>query len=187
MSDQQTLIIYEFDALFNILIELEKNFNFKLKLANNEDIDELLLGKNYTIISGNNKLNLNNQIKIKEFPIDIVKLIEIVNINFLKNKFNQQNSIKIGNYFINLNSRVMNRNEEKISLTEKETEIIIFLAKSKQPIPIIELQKEVWDHKSKLETHTVETHIYRLRKKIEKKFKDKKLISSMKGGYKINA
>tara|TARA_Y100001935_G_C17189294_1_gene449211 strand:+ start:630 stop:938 length:309 start_codon:yes stop_codon:yes gene_type:complete len=100
MSDQQTLIIYEFDALFNILIELEKNFNFKLKLANNEDIDELLLGKNYTIISGNNKLNLNNQIKIKEFPIDIVKLIEIVNINFLKNKFNQQNSIKIGNYFI---------------------------------------------------------------------------------------
>ena len=187
MSDQQTLIIYEFDALFNILIELEKNFNFKLKLANNEDIDELLLGKNYTIISGNNKLNLNNQIKIKEFPIDIVKLIEIVNINFLKNKFNQQNSIKIGNYFINLNSRVMNRNEEKISLTEKETEIIIFLAKSKQPIPIIELQKEVWDHKSKLETHTVETHIYRLRKKIEKKFKDKFFISSLKGGYKINA
>ena len=187
MSDQQTLIIHEFDALFNILIELEKNFNFKLKLANNDDIDELLLGKNYTIISGNNKLNLNNQIKIKEFPIDIIKLIEIVNINFLKNKFNQQNSIKIGNYFINLNSRVMNRNEEKILLTEKETEIIIFLAKSKQPIPIIELQKEVWDHKSKLETHTVETHIYRLRKKIEKKFKDKKLISSMKGGYKINA
>ena len=187
MSDQQTLIIHEFDVLFNILIELEKNFNFKLKLANNDDIDELLLGKNYTIISGNNKLNLNNQIKIKEFPIDIIKLIEIVNINFLKNKFNQQNSIKIGNYFINLNSRVMNRNEEKISLTEKETEIIIFLAKSKQPIPIIELQKEVWDHKSKLETHTVETHIYRLRKKIEKKFKDKKLISSMKGGYKINA
>ena len=187
MSDQQTLIIHEFDALFNILIELEKNFNFKLKLANNDDIDKLLLGKNYTIISGNNKLNLNNQIKIKEFPIDIIKLIEIVNINFLKNKFNQQNSIKIGNYFINLNSRVMNRNEEKISLTEKETEIIIFLAKSKQPIPIIKLQKEVWDHKSKLETHTVETHIYRLRKKIEKKFKDKKLISSMKGGYKINA
>ena len=187
MSDQQTLIIHEFDALFNILIELEKNFNFKLKLANNDDIDELLLCKNYTIISGNNKLNLNNQIKIKEFPIDIIKLREIVNINFLKNKFNQQNSIKIGNYFINLNSRVMNRNEEKISLTEKETEIIIFLAKSKQPIPIIELQKEVWDHKSKLETHTVETHIYRLRKKIEKKFKDKKLISSMKGGYKINA
>ena len=187
MSDQQTLIIHEFDALFNILIELEKNLNFKLKSANNDDIEKLLVAKNYIIISSNHKLNLSNQIKIKKFPIDIVKLIEIVNINFLKNKFNQQNSIKIGNYFINLNSRVMNINEEKIPLTEKETKIIIFLAKSKKPISIIELQKEVWDHKSKLETHTVETHIYRLRKKIEKKFKDKKFISSIKGGYKINA
>ena len=75
----------------------------------------------------------------------------------------------------------------KLSLTEKETGIIIFLSKSKKPISIIELQKQVWGYKSKLETHTVETHIYRLRKKIERKFKDIKFISSVKGGYKIDA
>ena len=81
----------------------------------------------------------------------------------------------------------MSKNEGKISLTEKETEIIIFLSKSKKPVQILDLQKEVWDHKSKLETHTVETHVYRLRKKIDKEFEDKNFISSVKGGYKINA
>ena len=187
MANQQILIIHKFDTLFNILIELEKYFNFKIKSVNTNNIDDLSVEKNYLFISGNQKLNLNNQIKIKKFPIDIIKLLEIININFLKNKFNQQNNIKIGSYSINLNSRIMSRNEGKISLTEKETEIIIFLSKSKKPVQILDLQKEVWDHKSKLETHTVETHIYRLRKKIDKEFEDKNFISSVKGGYKINA
>ena len=65
--------------------------------------------------------------------------------------------------------------------------IIIFLNDFKLPRSITDLQKEVWGHKSKLETHTVETHIYRLRKKIEKKFNDKNFISSFKTGYQINA
>ena len=81
----------------------------------------------------------------------------------------------------------MNKGDEKLLLTEKEAKIIIFLGKSKNPTSIVDLQKEVWGHKSKLETHTVETHIYRLRKKIEKKFKDKIFILSYKGGYKVNA
>ena len=81
----------------------------------------------------------------------------------------------------------MNKDSQNLSLTEKEAKIIIYLNKSKKPKSIFDLQKEVWDHKSKLETHTVETHIYRLRKKIEKKFNDKIFISSLKGGYKLNA
>ena len=187
MNDQQVLIIHKFDTLFNILVESEKYFNFKLKSINTDKINIKLSEKNYLVISSHRKLNLINQININEYPIDIIKLTELININFLKNKFNQQNNIKIGRYFINLNSRIMYKKDSKLSLTEKETEIIIFLSKSKKPISIIELQKEVWDHKSKLETHTVETHIYRLRKKIEKNFEDKKFISSLKGGYKINA
>ena len=187
MLDQQILIIHKFNTLFNILEELRKYFNFKLKSINTDKIDDLPNELNYLIISSNHKLDLNNQIKIKEFPIDIIRLTELININFLKNKFNQQNNIKIGNYSINLNSRMMSKNEGKISLTEKETEIIIFLSKSKKPVQILDLQKEVWDHKSKLETHTVETHVYRLRKKIDKEFEDKNFISSVKGGYKINA
>ena len=187
MLDQQILIIYKFDVLFNILMELKDHFNFKIILGNTSKIDEILNDKNCLIISGEKKSKLNNQINIKEYPIDIIKLVEIININFLKQKFNEQNNIKIGKYIINLNSRVMNRNSEKLSLTEKEAKIVVFLNKSKNPVPITDLQKEVWDHKSKLETHTVETHIYRLRKKIEKKFRDKLFITSLKDGYKLNA
>ena len=187
MSDQQTLIIHKFEVLFNILIELESYFNFKLKLVNTNKIDQILIDKNCLIISGETSSKLNNQINLKEYPIDIIQLVGIININFLKQKFNQQNNIRIGKYTINLNSRLMNKNSIKISLTEKEAKIIVFLNKSKNPVSIIDLQKEVWDHKSKLETHTVETHIYRLRKKIEKKFRDKLFITSLKNGYKLNA
>ena len=187
MLDQQTLIIHKFDVLFNILIELKNSDNFKLKLINTNKIEEIKINKNCLIISGEKNSKLNNQISIEDYPIDIKKLLEIININFLKHKFNQQNNIKIGKYIINLNSRVMNKNSEKLSLTEKEAKIIVFLNKSKSPVPINDLQKEVWDHKSKLETHTVETHIYRLRKKIEKKFRDKLFITSLKNGYKLNA
>ena len=187
MPDQQTLIIHKFEVLFNILMELKIYLNFKIKLVNTKKIDEKRIDKNCLIISGEKNFKLTNQIKINEYPIDIIKLVEIININFLKHKFNQQNNIKIGKYIINLNSRVMNKNSEKLSLTEKEAKIIIFLNKSKNPVPITNLQKEVWDHKSKLETHTVETHIYRLRKKIEKKFRDKFFIKSLKDGYKLNA
>jgi len=187
MSDHQTLIVHKFEVLFDILIELQNYLNFNIISDNSSKIDVKSIDKNYLIISGEKNSQLNNIINIKQYPIEIVKLIEIININFLKNKFNQQNNIKIGKYNINLNSRVMNKNLEKLSLTEKEAKIIVFLNKSKKPTTIIDLQKEVWDHKSKLETHTVETHIYRLRKKIEKKFKDKLFIKSFKGGYKLNA
>jgi DNA-binding response OmpR family regulator len=73
-----------------------------------------------------------------------------------------------------------------LKLTEKETNIIIYLSQSSEPVSIDQLQLDVWGYRSKLETHTVETHIYRLRKKILKKFNDKNFISSHKNGYKIN-
>ena len=112
-------------------------------------------------------------------------MIEIINVQFLKNKFNQQNNIKAGRYFINLNSRVMISGDKSLQLTEKEIKIINFLNNIKEPVSIEKLQSEVWGYKSKLETHTVETHVYRLRKKVEKKFKDNSFIISSKNGYKI--
>ncbi|MEC7179493.1 MAG: helix-turn-helix domain-containing protein, partial [Pseudomonadota bacterium] len=141
--------------------------------------------KNVVVISGDKKSNLQNQVKIEEYPINIQKLIEIINIQFLKNKFNQQNNVKVGKYYINLNSRVMNLKSKSLQLTEKEVKIISFLNDSDSPISINKLQSEVWGYKSKLETHTVETHVYRLRKKIEKKFRDNSFIVSLKNGYKI--
>ena len=79
----------------------------------------------------------------------------------------------------------MNFSNKSLQLTEKEMKIISFLSNSKFPITINRLQSEVWGYKSKLETHTVETHVYRLRKKVEKKFNDKSFIISFKNGYKI--
>tara|TARA_Y100000768_G_scaffold229591_1_gene173363 strand:- start:1261 stop:1824 length:564 start_codon:yes stop_codon:yes gene_type:complete len=187
MSLIQSLIIYKFPTLFSILNEIKNNLNFDIKNVNNNNSLNIQNGKNVILISGEKKKVFENQIIIDEYPINLKKLIEIINVQFLKNKFNQQNNIKTGKYFINLNSRVMTLNDKSLRLTEKEIRIINFLNISREPVAINKLQSEVWGYKSKLETHTVETHIYRLRKKIEKKFGDNKFISSIKGGYKINA
>ncbi len=74
---------------------------------------------------------------------------------------------------------------QKLKLTEKEIDTIIFLSKNELPISVNELQEKVWGYQSKLETHTVETHIHRLRKKIKEKFFDDNLIISRKNGYQI--
>ena len=100
MLDKQTLVIHKFQQLFDILNEVDTFLNFKLENINSDNIDEINNNKNYLIISTEKKLNFQNQIFIKEYPIDIYKLIEIININFLKNKFNQQNKIKIGVFAI---------------------------------------------------------------------------------------
>ena len=185
MSLNQTLIIYKFPILFEILNEIKRNLNFKIEYYDEDQFKKNLDNQNLVIISGDGKKNIQNQVKIDDFPIDIQKFIEVVNIQFLKNKFNQQNNVKIGKYSFNLNSRIMQFDKKSLQLTEKEMKIITFLNNSKGPVTINKLQSEVWGYKSKLETHTVETHVYRLRKKVEKKFNDKFFIISLKNGYKI--
>lgn len=185
MNINQSLIIYKFPVLFNILNEIKSNLNFNIEHFNNPKFDKSSNEVNSVVISREKKIRFENQIIINHYPINIQKLIEIINIHFLKNKFIQQNNVKAGKYYINLNSRVMNLNEKSLQLTEKEMKIISFLSGSKFPISINKLQSEVWGYKSKLETHTVETHVYRLRKKVESKFNDKSFIVSSKNGYKI--
>ena len=185
MSLNQTLIIYKFPILFKILDEIKRNLNFKIEYYDGVRFKKNLDNRNIVIISGDDKKNIQNQVKIDDFPIDIQKFIEAVNIQFLKNKFNQQNNVKKGKYSFNLNSRIMQFDKKSLQLTEKEMKIITFLNNSKGPVTINKLQSEVWGHKSKLETHTVETHVYRLRKKIQNKFKDNEFIVSSKEGYSI--
>ena len=103
----------------------------------------------------------------------------------LKQRFSFQSNINIKNYTLNLNSRVISKNENELKLTEREIEIILFLNDKKKPQNINILQKEVWSYVRDLETHTVETHIYRLRKKISDKFNDNNFIVSLKEGYSI--
>ena len=184
----QNLIIYKFNALYHILEELGLDLNIKVAFAENENsLNECIKNsKNYLIISNKKYLELGDKFILVNNPINIFKLIEKINIEFLKLQFNEKSKIDIGKYKIDLNSRHLISNDQKLKLTEKEADIIIYLYKSNSPVKINQLQKEVWGFKSKLETHTVETHIYRLRKKILEIFNDNDFIISKKNGYKIN-
>ena len=181
----KTLIIHQNKILYNILDEISKNINFKIKFIDDIDIDfkedEIFIVITQNKISDNKK-----KLIIDTLPIKISKLIEIVNIAFLKQEYNFQSNISVGKYDLDLNSRTLSFNSSELNLTEMEANLILFLKKSKEPSSVKKLQKKVWGQMSDLETHTVETHIYRLRKKIKDRFKDDNFIKSLKDGYKIN-
>tara|TARA_B100001540_G_scaffold167870_1_gene148442 strand:- start:93 stop:656 length:564 start_codon:yes stop_codon:yes gene_type:complete len=185
--NKQNLIIYDFNELFSILNEIKSYLKFNLLNVSKKEFSELKLDNlnSFLIISKKKVQNLENQIILNNYPLKITKIIEIININFLKNKFIQQSDIDLGLYKLNLNSRKMFDDKNELNLTEKEANIIIFLKKSEKPVSINKLQTEVWGHSSKLDTHTVETHIYRLRKKISSKFNNHEFIRSTKLGYNI--
>ena len=105
----QNLIIYKFNSLYHILEELGLDLNFKIFLADNENsLNEKIKNlNNYLIISNKKYLNIGNQFVLDNTPINIFKLIEKINIEFLKIQFNSQSEVKINNYIIDLNSREM--------------------------------------------------------------------------------
>ena len=181
----KNLIILNSPFLYEILKENEENLNFKIKQYNDQKLNQINFSelKNYLIIS--DKTNNVKDCKIISTPKKIDKILEQINIWFLSNKFSSQSNIKIGNYFLNLNSRQITKNDIKLNLTEKETELILFIMENKI-VSLKNLQREVWRHASELETHTVETHIYRLRKKFLEKFKDDGFIQHDKRGYFLN-
>ena len=183
------LIIFRYKELFNILEEIKENFEFKLEFYEKERELEKLENDNlsdYLVITKKKLSNLKKQIIIDKSPININDLIQTLNINFLKSKFIEQSKIDLGRYNLDLNSRILNQNEKELDLTEKESSILIFLKQSKDPVKIDQLQEKVWGYNSELETHTVETHVYRLRKKINDKFFDNEFIISDKKGYFLN-
>ena len=183
----QNLIIYKSIALYQIFDELSLELNFKTIFIDNEkELDEQSKNLNQCLILVNREnLNHDNQFILDETPISIFRLIEKINTEYLKKQFNSQAEFKVKSYTFNLNSREMIMNNVKLKLTEKEIGIITYLFKSIQPISINELQKKVWGYQSDIETHTVETHVYRLRKKILNTFNDNGFIISEKNGYQI--
>ena len=185
--NNQNLLIYDLEILYEILKELNDSLNFKIKNIPKNQLKDVNFNNlsNYLILSKKKKNNLKNQIIFNYFPIKFSELIERINIEFLKQKFNIQSNINIGLYKIDINARFMSFNNVKLKLTEKEINTLIHLLNKEVPTSIEELQKEVWGYNSELETHTVETHIHRLRKKIKEKFNEDNLIISSKNGYKI--
>ena len=183
--NNHNLIIFDFNELYKILIEIKKHINFNFEKVDQQNVNDLNLKSNCLILTKKEIKGLKNQIVLDRFPTSIFKLLEKINIEFIKKNFQEQSEIFIRNYRFNINSREMFFKENKLKLTEKEINSIIYLFKAAKPIKIQELQSEVWGYQSQLETHTVETHIYRLRKKIHAVFKDEDFILSKKNGYEI--
>ena len=205
--------IVGFPILYNIFEEIKNNLSFNVENYNRTDeffkffTDSKLKSENFFILTGiKNKdfflkkiklnikniffiCNTKNEITIQDgcniikYPIDIYNLIEKINIQIIKCKYDLQSKIIVQNYSLDLNSRIISNDKSKLKLTEREMEIIVFLHESKTPQKIVNLQSKVWGYLSELETHTVETHVYRLRKKINESFNDDDFLISTEDGY----
>ena len=188
----QNVFIININSLYEILDEIKENLSFKIIKFENEDdlINSSDLDLNSLIIAKNNdKLLLNknitdkNLLNLNEFPLILNKLLESINIKLIKLKFNQQSQVIIKGYKLNLNSKFFSKEDLNLKLTEKEIEIILYLNNTKIKHDVADLQKNIWGYSANMETHTVETHIYRLRKKISDLFGDENFIISHKDGY----
>ena len=203
---KHNIILVECNPLYQILSEIKNNFlfamkNFILKDLNNADLtnsiilskfihkDYLLKNKNIEqkkiifLLKKNENFNKINNTQYIFYPFNIYDLVEKINTELIKQKYNDQSFIKILNYSLDINSRIISNDSGRLKLTEREVDIILFLNDHKKPQKVNILQNQVWKYSSELETHTVETHIYRLRKKIIDKFKDDNFILSDENGY----
>ena len=195
------------ESFFNLLDELNLNytisFDKNLKYKNQNFLVRIIFleklslseAKKYflenvpTIFLLKNKDYLKkNNLKLLEFhislfiPVEILSLREIINILLIKYNFFKKSKIIINDYEIDSNQRLIARDGIKTKLTEKELELILTLNKNNGLKKSFLLQK-IWNHNSELETHAFETHLHRLRKKIDKFFKDKKFIIEKNSSY----
>ena len=184
------LIIDQNQYLYEILKEIIIDLQYEIINGGNridEEINKIISNNNDYLILTNK--NTNKYEKTKSIflskPIKIKKLLEIINLMFLRNKYSETSNISIGNYNLDLNSRTMSFDNKKLKLTEKELNLIMYLFVNETEKKSFDIRKDVWGYSDGVETHTVETHIYRLRKKIIEKFNDKKFLSYEKNGYKL--
>ena len=194
----QSVIIINIKPLYEILNEINNNFSYKLVHLNAKEFDENFNKEdkkfdNSIFITTSEYIQTLEKIGIKEekilliniSPESIYKLIDRINVCLIQNKYDFQSNIKLKNYNLDINSKTVEYKNKKLKLTEKEIEIILFLNKDNLPKKVIDLQKNVWGYSSDIETHTVETHVYRLRKKISETFKDDNFILSDDNGYSL--
>ena len=189
--NKSAVYILNFEDLYNIIYEIKNFFNFDL--FNSEDVKWIIDNqkkrpdKNFIVVTKKkfNEDYINNKqiITADTLPLNFFSLVEKINSTLLMQQYDFQSNINIESYKLDINSRIISSKVGKLKLTEREIQIILFLKDQNKPINIDILQKEVWGHTQELETHTVETHVYRLRKKIKKSFNDQNFIKSDKKGY----
>jgi len=192
----QNVFIINFNSLYEILDEIKENLSFKIIKFENKEyfkktldldrIDCLVISKTDHKLLLNDNITDKNFLDLNDLPLSLKKLLELINIKLIKLKFNQQSNVIIKGYELNLNSKFFSKGSLNLKLTEKEIEVILYLNNTKIKHNVADLQKNIWGYSADMETHTVETHIYRLRKKISDLFDDEKFILSHKNGYFID-
>ena len=209
MIDKKNIILAFGNKEFNnSLLELKNYLNFNLKTV--EDISDIKQIENYLGIiihedalkdkrlqdifknENINKIIFYNSKKIKEkepieklvLPATVDQINSIVMNNIVKKEFKINSSLKINNYKLDKNLRRLIKHDISLELTEKEIELIELLYK-KSFTKKKEILAIIWKYASDADTHTVETHIYRLRKKIKEIFNDESFIRNEKKGYTI--
>ena len=209
MSNKKNIILTFGNKEFNnSLIELESYFNFNLKILDdleentllescqgllihedglkNEKLNNIIQNKNINKIIFHNSNNVKGFENIEKLalPTSVEQINKIVVNNVVKKEFKTNSSLKINNYRLDKNSRRLTQNNLSLELTEKEIELIEIL-KKKSFTKKKEILATIWKYSDDADTHTVETHIYRLRKKIKEIFNDETFIKSEKKGYTI--
>jgi hypothetical protein len=172
--------------------QITKELNIKILFAENLKIKDvrfyllqndpiILFLKNKVYIKKNN-LNLLDFHVSLELPIEIISFKEILNILITKYNFFKKSKIIIKNYEIDSNERSIVCGKVKVKLTEKELDLILAL-NNNNGLNKSFLLKSIWKHSLDLDTHAFETHLHRLRKKINKYFKDKNFIVEKNSFY----
>ena len=195
----QKLHILNIPELDKIFIEIKDYFNFdvnyireKKDLIKKIDEDKKFLVNSIILVNKKDLSSLKSKTDEKQvycitkFPIKISNLIDQLNVRLIQHNYSAQSNININKYILDINSRMLKKSDHELKLTEREIDTILFLKNESKPVNVNILQKKVWKYGVDLETHTVETHIYRLRKKIKDTFNDDSLIQSKKDGYIIN-
>ena len=193
------LHILNIPELDKIITEIKDYFNYEVNYFNEKkdlikkiDEDKKFLENSIILINHKDLLSLKNKTDdkkiycITKFPIKISNLIDQLNARLIQQNYSTQSNINIKKYLLDTNSRILKKTDKELKLTEREIDTIIFLKNKNKPVKVNVLQKEVWKYGEDLETHTVETHIYRLRKKIKDTFDDDSFIQSKKDGYILN-
>jgi len=184
------IYIVDFPILFETLYEINDYLNYNLYNLNYEDYlkknednkNSLFIIKKPNTTEKKN-FDIQNKFYLNNLPIKLNELTQQINIFFLKSVYQSNSEINFKNYNLNLNDKIIKSDKKKLKLTEKEVKIIIFLLSHKTPQKTLVLQKEIWGYEESLETHTVETHIYRLRKKIDDCFNDPDFLKKNRNGY----
>jgi len=188
MSNKK-IVLYDCNDIYKILDEIKQFLDLDIKYLNKKtELENLKQVKNDYIIISKKKIETTISLLVLEnLPIKIKDLMEKISIKIIKKNYNLKSNLKIGKYLLNINSREMFDQNKKIKLTEQEVKILVYLSDMGSFVKINELQEKIWGYNNDLETHTVETHIYRLKKKFIEGFGDHKLIKSDRNGYKIDS